>query len=231
MADKPPLPGPALAEKREMTIQLLIDSFASDRLSVEDFESRLDRAHKARDLPSLEDLVSDLPEKAEGQPITQAGPGLPSPARPEHIRESQFLVSIMGGTERKGSWTPARTTRVLAVMGGTELDFREAHLPPGVTEVQILALCGGAEIIVPPGVRVDSSGIAIMGGFGHGPGASADASPDAPVIRVGGFVLMGGVDIQVRHPGESARDARLRHRHERKQLREERKRLGRSRED
>lgn len=231
MAEKPPVPGPSLSEKREKTIQLLIDSFASDRLSVEDFESRLDRAHKASDLPALEDLVSDLPAKADVRTTGPAVRGLATPARPEDVPESQFLVSIMGGTERNGSWTPARTTRVLALMGGTLLDFREAHLAPGVTEVEVFALMGGAEIIVPPGVRVDSSGIAILGGFGHGPGASAASSPDAPVIRVGGFVFMGGVDIHVRLPGESAREAKQRLRHERKKLRDERKRLGPSPED
>lgn len=231
MADKSPVPGPTLAEKREKTIQLLIDSFASDRLSVEDFESRLDGAHKASDLSELERLVSDLPAKAADNSRAPAVSRAPAPARSEDIPESQFLVSILGGTERKGSWTPARKTRVLAVMGGTHLDFREAHLPPGVTEVQIFAMMGGAEIIVPPEVRVDSSGIAILGGFGHGPGANEAASPDAPVIRVGGFTLMGGVDIQVRHRGESAREAKRRLRDERRRLRDERKRLRASGDD
>jgi hypothetical protein len=73
--------------------------------------------------------------------------------------------------------------------------------------------------------RVDSSGIAIMGGFELAPGSDPHPPPDAPVIRVGGFALMGGVEISVRHAGESARDAKRRLSAERKRLRDERKRL------
>jgi hypothetical protein len=225
MADKPPVPGPSVSEKREKTIQLLIDSFASDRLAVEDFESRLDRAHKAHDLTALEDLVSDLPAKVDDTtPAPASGRG-PALARPENIRESQLLVGIMGGTERTGAWTPARKTRIIAFMGGASLDFREAYLPAGVTEIEIFAMMGGAEIIVPPHVRVDSSGIAIMGGFELAPGSDPHPPPDAPVIRVGGFALMGGGEISGRHAGESARDAKRRLSAERKRLRDERKRL------
>lgn len=219
MADKPPLPGPALAEKREMTIQLLIDSFASDRLSVEDFEARLDRAHKASDLPALENLVSDLPTKAESvapAPLTRQRPSAP---RPENIRESQVVAAVMAGVERKGPWTPALKTRVLSFMGSTVLDFREAHISAGVTEVEAFVMMGSVEIIVPPGVAVDSSGIAIMGAFEHGPGPPADSSADAPVIRIGGLAFMASVEVHVRLPGESARDTKRRLREERKRLR------------
>jgi hypothetical protein len=104
-------------------------------------------------------------------------------------------------------------------MGGTELDFREAALPQGVTQVQVLAIMGGVEIIVPPGVNVDSHGIGIMGGFEDA--GEQEHDPSAPTLRIAGLAVMGGVDISVRYPGESARDARRR----RKQESRERRRL------
>ncbi len=235
MADMPPVPGPTLAEKREKTVQLLIDSFASDRLTVEEFEDRLDKAHRAEDMPSLDSLVQDLPAvAAAAAPSPPASPASPAPAtrstparaNPADVRDHQLLVAIMGGVERKGPWTPARKSTVLAMMGGAELDFREAIMPPGVTEIDIFTLMGGVEILVPPGIAVDASGLAIMGGFSHGPGRPPGMQPDDPIIRVRGFAMMGGVDIQVRLPGETARDARRRQRDERRQLRgDQRRRL------
>lgn len=231
MSRQSPVPGPTLAEKREKTIQLLIDSFASDRLSVEDFEDRLDRAHRAPDAGSLESLTSDLPAVIEpkapqaaaaGQPAQVPAAGIapqrpPSPA-PADVRERQFMVAIMGGHNRRGPWTPARKTTVLAMMGGAELDFREARLGPGVTEIEVYALMGGVDIIVPPWVTVDSAGFALMGGFEHGAGRTDQTPADAPVLRVSGLAIMGGVDIQVRLPGETAREAKRRLRTERKLL-------------
>jgi hypothetical protein len=97
-------------------------------------------------------------------------------------------------------------------------------LPPGQTEFFIFCVMGGAEIIVPPDLAVDASGIAIMGGFQHA-SAARQANPDAAVLRINGLCLMGGVEILVRYPGESAHDARERQRNERRALREERRRL------
>jgi hypothetical protein len=107
---------------------------------------------------------------------------------------------------------------VLAMMGGAELDFREARLSSGVTEIEIFALMGGVEILVPPGVRIDAGGMAIMGSFAHGAGNNESTAPDAPVIRIGGIAIMGGVEVHVRLPGETAREARRRLKEQQKQL-------------
>jgi hypothetical protein len=128
----------------------------------------------------------------------------------------------MGGSARRGRWVAARQITALGIMGGAELDFREAILQPGVTEVHAFAFWGGVEILIPPHVRLESSGIGIMGGFDSGEGATGtadDGDPLAPVLRVTGVALMGGVEISVRHPGESGREARKRVREERRQRR------------
>jgi hypothetical protein len=83
---------------------------------------------------------------------------------------------------------------------------------------------GGTEIIVPPGLAVETHGTAIMGGFQEINRAPAQPDPDAPLLRVHGFVMMGGVDIRMQLPGESDRDAGRRQRREHKQrLREQRR--------
>ncbi len=225
MAEKPPVPAHALGEKREATIKTLIESFAADRLTVEEYESRLDLAHKAGDPASLEKLVRDLNAvvPASAAPAPVGGRRVPAP-RPEEVRERQFFVAVMGGVDRRGAWIPARKSFLLALMGGASLDFREARLPPGVTEIDMFVMWGGVEIIVPPDLIVDCGGMAIMGGFEHEGGSPVDAGPDTPVLKIGGFALMGGVEIVVRLPGESARDTKRR-------LREARKRLARGSRD
>ena len=184
---------------------------------MEEFESRLDLAHRVQTAGELSGLLQDLPVIAttSTQPAADTRPAVDA-----HGRDQQHLVAIMGGVDRSGRWQPARRTFCYALMGGVSLDFREALLPPGETEVTIIAMMGGAEIIAPPGVKVECHGIAIMGGFDHRDDVSG-LQPDAPTLRINGFAFMGGVEINVRYAGESARDARRR----RREQREDRRRL------
>ncbi len=75
------------------------------------------------------------------------------------------MVAVMGGAERKGRWRPARRTNVVTVMGGAELDLREAELADEVV-ITAVTVMGGIGIVVPEGVSVDLGGFALMGGNG-----------------------------------------------------------------
>jgi hypothetical protein len=231
-----PVPQHSLKEHRERTIRALCEHFAHDHLEVEAFEKRLDLAHRSRGAADLDALLQDLPALRAQPSARGLEPGRlvgdPDYARDmvkrgsravrEAVRDTQTLLAVMGGVERRGQWTPARKTVVIAVMGGADLDFRDVQLPPGETEVFVVCLMGGAEIVVPPDLPVDASGIAIMGGFAH---ASPPSRPEsgASRLRVHGFCLMGGVDIHVRQPGETARDARIRQREEQRLARSRRR--------
>ena len=85
-------------------------------------------------------------------------------------------------------------------MGGVELDLRNARFAPGVTEIEVFALMGGVDVIVPHGVRVEAIGFAIMGGFDANAGDATAGDPDQPVIRLSGFAVMGGVSARHKEP-------------------------------
>ncbi len=194
--------GPA----RERAVKRLSAHFAADHLEVAELERRLDLVYAARTPAELAEPLADLPALAEVEEAPAATAVQVEPWR--SVPRNQTMVAVMGGAERKGKWTPPRHMNVLAVMGGAGLDFREARFGEPVTEVTLVVFMGGVEIIVPPGVRVESNGFALMGGFEQ---VSEDtAGPDAPLIKVNGFVCMGGAEIKVRLPGESAQEARRR---------------------
>ena len=71
-----------------------------------------------------------------------------------------------------------------------------------VTDIYVFALMGGVEIIVPPNVRLESDGFAIMGGFEDQLKDPASGDPNVPLIRVHGVAIMGGVEARVADSGE-----------------------------
>ncbi len=222
-------------EIRQKAIDALCDSFARDEIEIGELEKRLELVHGAETAEELSLVVADLPSAPVPAPI-QASVSAPVPAqrqraastdtlhpsspssdlaaRPtipeDRIPDNSVIVGIMGGGSRRGNWIPARNNWAVGLMGGCELDFRDAQLGPGVTEVRVLAVMGGIEIIAPPDVQVESSGVGIMGGFDVSSHYRPPSHPNAPVIRVTGLAIMGGAGVSVRYPGETARDARHR---------------------
>ncbi len=206
----------ALRDTRERVIACLSDEFAHDRLELEEFERRLGIAHRSDSLAELQKLTSDLEAEAAALVVAAPAPlaapvGSPATAlAPASRRAEQTLAAVLGGTTRHGHWTPPQRLRVVAVMGGVELDFREAALAPGVTEIHATVFMGGVSIIVPPQLAVEMDGIAIMGGFAHTERAPAQRDPDRPVLRVTGVAVMGGVDIRTCLIGESGSEVHKR---------------------
>ena len=211
----------SLRDERERVVARLSDAFAQDAFDVDEFERRLTIAHRAMTQAELAGLVSDLPAvAATAQPATTASATSSTALVPaSSVRETDRIVAIMGGTTRKGGWTPPRVLKVTSMMGGVVLDFREARLAAGITEVRVTTIMGGLHVIVPPGLSVEVSGTAIMGGFDHVDRAPAAPEPDRPALHIHGLAIMGGVHVETRLPGEGERDARRRRRQERKALR------------
>jgi predicted membrane protein len=83
-------------------------------------------------------------------------------------------------------------------MGGIELDFRDARLAAGETHVTAVAVMGGIEIIVPPGLPVTVRGLGILGAVDQVEGDAEEISPNAPHVKVTALACMGGVEIKTR---------------------------------
>ncbi|HVV86956.1 MAG TPA: LiaF domain-containing protein [Kofleriaceae bacterium] len=213
----------AVRDRRDEVIALLSEQFARDSLDIDELDRRLTLAQHADTIVALDQLVADLPAlPADAAPAasTTALAHRPDEATLAAWPQRSRRLAIFGGFERKGGWTCPRHLRIVAAFGGAELDFREAELAPGVTELHITAVFGGVSLIVPPHLAVECDASAIFGGFEEIHRAPRRTDPDRPVLRITGFACFGGVSIETRLPGESGRQARRRSRREQRALRD-----------
>jgi hypothetical protein len=193
-----------LREARETTIEQLSDSFARDELSLEEFESRVDRAYAATQKEEVRSLVSDL-SVARAAPVRVEARAEPSgateaAARPasnalSRVAEPQVALAVFGNVERHGRWAVAQKSRALAVFGNAVLDLRAAILEEGITELEVKAIFGNVEIIVPPTLCVECHGASIFGNFEAL--ERVPTEPDgSPTLRVTGKAVFGNVEIR-----------------------------------
>lgn len=193
------LPGPTLEAVRERAVERLSIHYARDQLTLDELESRLERAYAARTTEALDAVLAGLPALSPTSAPTAVAPASKAP-------RSRNCVAVMSGVVRRGAWAVANRTNAVAFIGGIELDLREAALGPGVTEIRALAVMGGIVVTVPPNVRLECDGFAFMGGFEDQLKQAASGDPDAPVVRLTGFAFMGGVEARVLEPGAPAEE-------------------------
>ena len=204
MSNEPILSPRQIEAQRERIVDRLTQHFAQDDLTMDELERRLSlvyAAHTPAELTAVLDGLPSLGPEPQSSPAPVTAPAQGSAmVAPAEGYGWRTLVALMSGVVRKGPWTAPRRLQAIALMGGIELDFRSARLTHLVTEVHILAIMGGVVVTVPPGVRVESDGFAIMGGFEEGPNTLASNDPNAPLIRIRGLALMGGVEVRVVDP-------------------------------
>ncbi|MFH8370284.1 DUF1707 domain-containing protein [Streptomyces sp. NPDC018031] len=211
--------------ERERVADALRDAVAEGRLTMEEFEERLDAAYRARTHGELEPLVRDLPVPAgaAGPVAVPAGSGWP--ARIGHAPTSRFGIGVLGGFERAGRWVVPRRFTALAFWGGGEIDLRDARFEDGEVVLRCFAIMGGVHVIVGPDVEVQVTGVGIMGGFDHR--AAGVGEPGAPRVTVTGLAFWGGVGVERKLPRAELKRLKAERRELKARRKEERRAEGR----
>ncbi|MES1210237.1 MAG: DUF1707 domain-containing protein, partial [Pseudomonadota bacterium] len=160
---------------RERTIATLQDHFAYDDLDVDEFERRVTAAHTTESPAEIEALTQDLPPlpadvaapattgaaASTALATSRAGRAATSLVPASEVKDVQTIRGFMSATTRSGPWAVPRRMIIKATMSSAVLDFREARFPAGVVEIDVRAVMSSAEIIVPPGLAVETDGSAI----------------------------------------------------------------------
>ena len=108
------------------------------------------------------------------------------------------LVAAMDGVDFTSRADPLRSGSGTAVAGGIEIDLTDA-IPAGMATLDLTAVAGGIDVVVPEDWRVEMDSSVFMGGTDNltDPDAAAD---DAPVLVVTARAFMGGIAVRAKKP-------------------------------
>lgn len=189
MPDQPARPS---AEEKESAVARLSAAFADDRVTLEEFERRVEEVYKAATPMALAKLTSDLPA--------------PKPAGIDEKRQMIVdavaaraampprLFTAFGNIERSGHLTVPPHLEIRARFSNVELDLSDAELQPGVTEIVVRAFCGNVEVKLPAGVRVEHHGGALLGSFTAKVGTVVTTG-NLHTVRVVGRAVLSNVEF------------------------------------
>src|SRR5947209_11204548 len=130
---------------RERVVEVLRRAVSDGQLTVEELEQRVPSAYAARTRRELERLTADL----RVEPLHDAAAAPTEAARGGvRVREGQggtrWVVSIMGGHDKRGRWRLAPRCTVLNIMGGSDIDLNHAELSGPLTELNMYSVMAAA---------------------------------------------------------------------------------------
>ena len=105
---------------------------------------------------------------------------------------SSTTWAIFGVRKEKVTTRNYTGGRIIAFMGGCELDLTKADMENGPAELEIVVVWGGIEIKVPEGWEVIGNTVPIMGGAE----IKTKAAPGGRRLIVNGLAIMAGIEIK-----------------------------------
>ncbi|MDA8370417.1 MAG: DUF1707 domain-containing protein [Nocardiopsaceae bacterium] len=193
---------------RDAVAARLREALAEGRINPDEHSERLDAVYGAKTMGELVPITRDLPDAPTAADAPEApgsrARGFVSP-RPVYGAErvvttpasGHFSIAVMGGAERSGNWTVPATYQAVAIMGGVEIDLREATFAQREVTIWANALMGGIGIIIPDDIDVRVSGAGIMGGYGADGGMPPSVTdPGTPIVHIKGIAVMGAVVVE-----------------------------------
>ncbi|MEV0718548.1 DUF1707 domain-containing protein [Asanoa sp. NPDC050611] len=171
--------------ERETVLARLNTAVAEGRLTMAEFEERVDGVLRSRTFRDVEPFLADLPSVA----------AVPALAATDVVE----LRGHAGQIRRGGRWAVPRKLVVRGIAGINKLDFREAVFTHRVVEVHLSTQGGTTIIVLPRGATANIDQLRTTGGFTLCRVSSyPDPTATAPHLVVTGSTAAG--TLVVRHP-------------------------------
>jgi Cell wall-active antibiotics response 4TMS YvqF len=103
---------------------------------------------------------------------------------------------IFGGPALASASQAFRGGSLTALFGGVTLDLRAARPIPDGAAINATAAFGGVEVLVPRGWRIALTATPIFGGVEDKTEHTASLDPDAPLLRIDGLCVFGGIEVK-----------------------------------
>jgi Domain of unknown function (DUF1707) len=161
--------------EREGVIARLNAAVGDGRLSLPEFEERIDGVLQARTFGEVEPFVADLPATPVADDVVE-------------------MESHAGSIKRSGRWLVPRRLVVRAKAGSVKLDLRHAVINHRVIDIELTTQAGSTTIVLPPGGSANIDRVITTAGTAKN---KASSMPEGgPHVVVTGSAAAGSVVVR-----------------------------------
>jgi hypothetical protein len=190
---------------RHQVAELLREAAGEGRIDLDELDERLEATFAAKTYADLVPITVDLPVQQHAPASAPATRGT-TPATTTY----ETSLALMGSASRKGAWLVPERHTAFSMMGGVDLDLREATFASREVTIVANTIMGAVDIVVDAHTVVVVDGVGLMGSFEQGRDrVEPQLSADSPVVRVKGFALMGSVTVVRKGPPRTPLRQRL----------------------
>ena len=136
---------------REQVVARLQTAVSEGRITLAEFQERVDGVLRARRYGEVEPFLAGLP----------ARPGLPFGAEVEPVGEVRTVASSV---KRNGPWPVPQKLMVYSKAGSVKLDFTEATIATPVVEVVLDVYAASTTLVLPPDATADVDRVQMVAG-------------------------------------------------------------------
>jgi hypothetical protein len=135
-----------------------------------------------------------------------AGYPPPAPVAPQMLVPAEMVPPIRGVTAflsaqvRAGDWILPRLFRAVSFWGDVKIDLTRARFGAGTSRIELVVIMASVTVLVPPDVRIECDGDAIIGSFDLQGQKWSAPGEGAPTIHVTGTAFLGSVEVKIVNP-------------------------------
>ena len=186
---------------RQAIADILGTAYAEGRLTIDEYQQRLDQTMSSSTYGDLVPIVADLPHGQYGLPLpVQSAGSTPSRSPRPHPTGSGktiTVISVFGQNVRDDDLDMADHGVVTAVFGESRLDLSRANFAVHDVRIDVSAVFGQATIVVPNDAVVSINVVPILGEVRPPDAGQPSVQVSQPLrISLRGVALFGAVHIR-----------------------------------
>jgi len=184
-----------IEERREKAIESLSDSFAKNRLPLEEYERLVEYINKIeseRELVLVEKIVAEYNQPET--PVYDDDEYEDGPVYP-HSSGSSSNIAVL--SSRTFSGPLKQGSDFVSVLGSAYVKIRKADLTRQQTVVNVVSVLGDITISVESGIRVRNRAIPILGSSSGSNKVNKMAQQSGPELVITGVAVLGNITVKL----------------------------------